>query len=114
MRLIHKPSQTVLASHLEIADTPFSRMKGLLGRASLPLGHALWIVPCGSIHTCFMRFALDVVFLDRERRVVKIVRDLPPFRFSFSWSAHSVIEWRAGSLEKFSLRRGDPLIFEGA
>lgn len=82
-----------LASHVELADSLFSRMKGLLGRNSLATGHCLWIKPCKGVHTFFMHFPIDVVFLDKEQRVVEIVSNLPPNRMTPVYArADSVLE----------------------
>ena len=62
------------------ADTALARVRGLLGRASLPSGEGILLRPASSVHTAFMRFPIDVVFLDRELRVLKVVPGLPPWR----------------------------------
>ena len=67
-----------------VARTMFARMKGLIGTKSLPPGEGLLIVRCGAIHTFFMSFAIDATFLDRDDRVVKIVRGIRPWR-PFVW-----------------------------
>jgi uncharacterized membrane protein (UPF0127 family) len=84
---------------VECAERLPDRMRGLLGRDGLPEGHALWIRSCGSIHTVGMRFALDLVFLDRRNRVVRVRRNVPPWRFAMGGrGACSVLEVRAGWL----------------
>lgn len=70
----------VVASPVEVTVTPWERMKGLLGRPSLPPGRAMWFDRCSLLHTCGMRFAIDVLFLDRDRRVVRLCPAVPPFR----------------------------------
>lgn len=88
-----------LAEKVGKADQPASRARGLLGRDGLEPGEGLWIVPCAMIHTFFMRFSLDVVFLDKELRVVKAIEGLKPWRLSpWVWGAHSVLELAAGAL----------------
>jgi len=86
-----------LARKVEKADTFFSRLRGLLGRKDLPAGHGLWLVPGATIHTCFMAFTIDAVFLDRGLRVLR-VQTLPPWRFS-PWvaGAASVLELPSGA-----------------
>ncbi len=87
----------VLAGHVEMADSPLERMRGLLGRSSLPPGHAMAFDRCSLLHTCFMRFSIDVLFLDREGRVVKLCRNIRPFRLVWGgWRAHMAIEAAAG------------------
>ena len=66
--------------HVDVADSFCSRLKGLIGRSDLPAGHALYIPHCNCVHTFFMRFNLDLVFVDRSMRVRKIVRNVPPRR----------------------------------
>lgn len=89
-----------LAARVRLADTPATRSKGLLGRDRLDPEEGLWIVPCPMIHTFFMRFAIDVVFLDRRLRVVRVLERLKPWRLS-PWvlRAHSVLELAGGALD---------------
>lgn len=87
---------TVVCARCEIADTPLSRMRGLLGRSSLAAGQGLLIRPAGSIHMLFMRFAIDAVFCDRDLRVVAISRGLRPWRFAAAKGARVVVELPAG------------------
>ncbi|MDX6768020.1 MAG: DUF192 domain-containing protein [Elusimicrobiota bacterium] len=90
----------VVASRVETADGFVSRGVGLLGRAGLPAGEALWLVPGQSIHTFFMRFAIDALFLDATLTVVKVMEDMRPWRVS-PWvsEAHSVLELQGGALQ---------------
>ena len=88
-----------IATKVERADTTASRNKGLLGRASLAADEGLWIVPCPMIHTFFMKFPIDVLFLDAELVVRRVIEDLRPWRLS-PWvlSARSVLELKGGVL----------------
>ena len=79
-----------------LAATPSLRLRGLLGRSGLPDGEGLLLRPAGSIHTLFMRFPIDVVFLDRELGVRKVVRELGPWRLTFERGARSALELAAG------------------
>jgi uncharacterized protein len=82
----------------EVADSMATRSKGLLGRASLSSGDALLIEPCNSVHTSFMRFAIDVIYLDAEDNVLKVIRKMKPFRFSWGGlSAKRVVELASGA-----------------
>jgi uncharacterized membrane protein (UPF0127 family) len=103
--------ESVLGKAVDIADTSGKRLKGLLGRKSLPAGHGLWIVPCESIHTFGMRFPIDVVYLDRKNRVRKIRRAMAPWRLSMCWMAHSVLELPIGVIEQTQTQKGDLLHF---
>jgi len=92
----------------EVAENPLTRSVGLLGRKGLAAGRGLWIKPCSSIHTLFMRFTIDVLYLDRENKMVKVRRRMRPFRMSMGGKgAHSVIELAAGALDGFDLAPGD-------
>ena len=102
-------TQEAVAESLEIADTPFKRVKGLLGRSSLPQGAGLWIEPCASIHMFFMSFAIDVIYLNQDRHVVKLVPGLKPWRCSMAWGSRSVVELPAGALERLDIQEGDLL-----
>src|SRR3984885_14909096 len=89
---------TVLATRLEAAHTGPARRKGLLGRDGLAAGEGLWISPCESVHTFFMRFAIDLVYLDRKLQVKKVRSSVGPWRVSACFQAHSVIELPAGTV----------------
>ncbi|MEZ6090012.1 MAG: DUF192 domain-containing protein [Pirellulaceae bacterium] len=92
-------SGEVLLHHLEIADTFWTRFKGLQLRKSLPSGHGLLIKPCSSLHTCFMRFAIDVIMLDADKVVVGIRKNLRPWRMLICHrSTTQVVEVCAGTL----------------
>ena len=68
----------------EVARTLWQRLKGLMGRERLPPGEGMLILKCNAIHTCFMRFAIDATFLDKNDQVVKVVRNIRPWRL-FVW-----------------------------
>jgi uncharacterized membrane protein (UPF0127 family) len=87
-------------------------MRGLLGRRGLPRGHGLFIEPTWSVHTWFMRFPIDVVFLDRDLTVLKIRKDLGPWRTSARFRARSVLELASGECDRVRLEVGDRLAFE--
>jgi hypothetical protein len=103
---------TVLASSLEIADTGPARNTGLLNRDGLAPGGGLWIVPCQSVHTFFMRFPIDLVYLDGRKRVRKVRSAVGPGRISFCLTAQSVIELPAGTIQQTRTQRGDSLAIE--
>lgn len=98
-----------MAARVLKADTAPARSKGLLGRESMAADEGLWIVPCPMIHTFFMKFAIDVVFLDKKLKVVRVMENLKPWRMS-PWvlRAHSVLELAGGAL-KGSVSVGDQL-----
>ena len=96
-----------LATELEVADNPYTRRKGLLGRDGLAPGTGLWIFPCESVHTFSMRFAIDLVYLDRQSVVKKVRSNVPRGRISACFSARSVIELPAGTVEATGTEPGD-------
>lgn len=86
------------------------RFLGLMGRRGLEPGQALLLCPCRAIHTWFMRFPLDLLFLDSEGRVVRIARHVKPWRMVWGGRrAASVVELQAGWLEPAAVRLGDRL-----
>jgi hypothetical protein len=90
-----------------VADRPLTRMVGLLGRSGLAPGDGLVIRPCNAIHTWFMRFPIDVVFLDADGVVLRAVEALPPFRLaSGGRRARVTIELPAGTLRRFAVAPG--------
>ena len=98
-----------LAARVVKADDASSRSKGLLGRESMDADEGMWIVPCPMIHTFFMKFSIDVLFLKRDLTVARVIEDLKPWRLS-PWvlSAHSVLELKGGVL-RGAVRPGDRL-----
>ena len=107
-KIINLSRDITLSDNAVIADTLSGRIKGLLGRKKLKEGEALVIKPCNSVHTFFMRFSIDLLFVDRQERIVKIVQAMPPFRLSsISFSASYVIELPAGSISSTQTKIGD-------
>ena len=105
---------TVLATCMEVADSGPKRNKGLLGRKGLGPGEGLWIIPCESVHTFFMQFPIDLVYLDRNNRIKKLRSDVPPWRLSACFSAHSVLELASGTIRNTQTQPGDALEFSPA
>lgn len=97
----------VVAESVTVADSTGRRLRGLLGKRDLPSGHGVLLRPAWSIHTAFMRFAIDVVFLDADQIVIKIVPSLPPFKTASCRGAREVVELRAGECERRGLALGD-------
>jgi uncharacterized membrane protein (UPF0127 family) len=97
---------------VSITETARERMRGLLGRDHLPRDEALLLEHCGSVHTFGMRFAIDVVLLDRRERVIAIHRNVPRRRMVLSLRATQALEMRAGTAHLLGLSVGDPLVFE--
>ena len=109
VKIVNTTKGCVLGDAIELADTGKTRRVGLLKRTGLRKGEGLWIVPTEAIHTFFMRFAIDILFLDRKNRVVKAVARLKPWRLAGSWRGHSVLELPAGVIEETGTKRGDQI-----
>jgi uncharacterized membrane protein (UPF0127 family) len=99
----------VLADAAEIADTSAKRRTGLLKHAHLDPGDGLWIAPCESVHSFFMKFTIDVLYLDRKHCVKKIRPEMAPWRISGCLTAHSVLELPAGTIARSGTQAGDQL-----
>jgi uncharacterized protein len=97
-----------------IADTMWTRLRGLMGRRGLEPGEGLLLRPSGSVHTCFMRFAIDVVFLDRELRVLAVSPAVRPWRLCLQRGARAVLELPAGDAERVGISPGDQLTIRGS
>lgn len=101
-----------LASRADIADTSAKRRTGLLKHSTLNAGEGLWIAPCEAVHTFGMRFAIDVLYLDKKRRVLKIRDSMKVRRMSVCFRAYSVLELPAGTSKTAGTCLGDQLEFE--
>ena len=99
-RLAHRTSGQIVVERLSLADTFWGRLCGLQFRRPLPAGTGLLLVPCGSIHTMWMRFAIDVAMLDRSGRVLYVRRAVRPWRYVHApRGTHAVLETAAGDLK---------------
>ncbi|WII70625.1 DUF192 domain-containing protein [Bdellovibrio sp. 22V] len=108
--LQNKTTNQTLIPKLEVARSFAARGKGLLGRSSLAEDQALWILHCNSIHTFFMKFSIDCVFVDKNLKVKAVYQDVRPWRLVLPvWGASSVIEMASGSVSKMKLSVGDQL-----
>ena len=110
LRITNETRGRILAERAEEATGFWSRLRGLMGRADLPMGEGMWIEPCNSIHMFFMRFPIDAVFLDRELRILKVVPDLKPWRMAAGRGARQVLEIAAGEAERRGLETGTQLV----
>lgn len=115
MKLTNKTNGAIIATDVELARSFMERTIGLMGRASMPERFTLWIqgskfIPCNSIHTCFMRFAIDVIFVDRDLRVKAVYQNLAPWRITPpAKGAWSVFELSAGAVAINPVNIGDQL-----
>ena len=103
---------TVLGHSVDVADTSAKRNKGLLKHDKLQPGEGLWIIPCEGVHTFFMKFPIDLVYIDRKRKVRKVRKAVPAWRLSACLTAHSVLELPAGTAEETGTQAGDMLEIE--
>ena len=100
---------TVVCERCLLAETPLARMRGLLGRSGLPSGEGLLLRPAASIHTAFMRFTIDVVFLNKANEVVKVASELRPWRTASCRGARAALELPAGEAARKGLTPGTAL-----
>ena len=108
MKITNSTKGTVIATDAIIAGTVASRLRGLLGRASLPPGEAMVITQCRAIHMFFMRFSVDALFVDAQGSVIGVVKHIRPFRMSpYFWKASYVIEMPVGTIEQSRTGKGD-------
>ncbi|MGD0914728.1 MAG: DUF192 domain-containing protein [Terracidiphilus sp.] len=111
LQITNLTRRSVLATCLEVADQGETRMKGLLGRDHLSPGEGLWILPCEAVHTFWMKFPIDLVYLNRRNQIRKLRSNVPPWRLSACFSAHSVLELAAGTIRGTQTQLGDTLEF---
>ena len=104
--LVVRETGATLATTVEVAFESEDRKRGLLGRASLDPGHALIIAPCSAVHTFGMQFAIDVVFVARDGKILKITREMGRGRVAASLRAFATIELRAGAVEAIGVKPG--------
>jgi hypothetical protein len=100
-------TRTAVALEVDLATTRAERRRGLLGRDRLRASAGLLLTPCLAVHTAFMRFPIDVVFIDRDGHVVRIVANVRPWRMTASLRAHAVIELAAGTAAAADIKVGD-------
>jgi len=106
-RLVNERTGAVVASELELASDSRARNRGLLGRSGIADGAVMIIAPCNAIHTFFMRFTIDIVFVDRQGRVLKLFSSVRPWRIRLALGAFAVLELAAGSIERLEIASGD-------
>lgn len=96
-----------------LAKNGWARAIGWMGRRAVAAEEALWLMPCNGIHTLGMRFPIDALVLDRDRRVVRILSSIPPNRIVFPVrGGHGTIEFRAGALAGSRVEIGDQMVLE--
>lgn len=109
-KVINQTRKTVVVENLEMADNYLKRLVGLMGRPGLAQGQGLWIIPCNDIHSFFMRFEFDAVFLDKEHRVLYTLERMKPWRISkIVRGGKIVLELPAGAIADTHTEIGDQL-----
>jgi hypothetical protein len=113
VRVVNRTKGTLVAERADVAATFFTRLRGLLGRSSLDQGSGLVLRPTNSIHSFFMKFPIDVLFLDRSARVLHVMGDMRPNRISpLVRHAHTVVELPVGAIAASRTATGDQLRLE--
>jgi len=108
MKIVNSTKNTILAENAAVARSLGSRLKGLLGRTHLAKGEGFIIPDCGSIHTFFMQFSIDVLFLNQQRKVVKLRKTVPPYRLlDCPFKGSVTVELPAGTIDDSSTAIGD-------
>ena len=102
-------ADTIVCARTEVASNVFTRMRGLWGRASLAPGDGMLFRGESSIHSAFVRFRFDAVFMDRDFRVVGLAQDIPPWRARAVKGARNILELAAGEIARTGIRVGDQL-----
>ena len=106
--VVNQTRQNTIGDRIEVAETSWTRMRGLLGRKGIDTGGGLWIRPCSGVHMLFMRFPIDVVGLDKKMCVVKLWSDLAPWRVTaVSFRMASAMELPAGQIARCGIQIGD-------
>jgi uncharacterized protein len=107
--LTNTRNNRIVAHTLLPAFDSNTRRTGLLKHESLEEGHAMIIAPTNAVHTFWMRFAIDIAFVTREGRVVKVCSTVVPWRIAVAWGGYAVVELAAGALSRSETQRGDVL-----
>lgn len=108
--VINKTKETTIATKVKIANNPISRTIGLLNRSSIEPQEGLLIVPCKSIHSMFMRFEFDAVFIDKNNNIVELIKQMSAWKVSsYVWKAHKVLELAAGVIDITKTEIGDTI-----
>jgi uncharacterized membrane protein (UPF0127 family) len=103
--------QAFVSLGVKVADTPWKRLRGLLGKVRLLPNEGMWVVPSRGVHTIGLLFSIDLIYLDQHMRVVNLVEDLGPFRFApFSFQAESVLELPHRAVYESGTQLGDEMV----
>ena len=109
-QLVNQTRGNVVCAQTEVAANMIQRMRGLLGRSGLDQGSGMLFKGESSIHSAFMRFDFDAVFMDRELRVVKLAPQIGPWRAVSAKRARNILELAAGEIDRLGIQVGDQLV----
>ena len=112
MRVRNATRGVPLGDRIDVADTSAKRRTGLLKHTGLAEGEGLWIAPCEAVHTFGMKFPIDVVFVSRKRRVLKVRKEMDRRGIALCLWAQSVLELPPGTVDRTGTQKGDQLEFE--
>lgn len=111
-RIVNLDRACEIAAQVEIASTSAARRRGLLSKTEMSASSGLWLAPCEAVHTFGMKMPIDVVFLDRKHRALKLVKNMVPSRISLCLTGSSVLELAGGAIQRSGLQCGDRLEFQ--
>lgn len=107
---VEREDGSPVCERCEVAASPRARLRGLLGQRGLRPGEGLLLRPCGSVHTCFLRFPIDVVLLDGDHQVLRVVERMRPWRLAGRRGTKVVLELAAGEARRRAISPGDQLV----
>jgi uncharacterized membrane protein (UPF0127 family) len=107
--ILEPKTGSVIGDRIRHCTTGRDRRVGLLKDSELSPGAGILLEPCEGVHTFGMKFPIDIVFLNRQRKIVALYADVPARRLRLSWRAHSTLELPAGSIQRFGLQAEQPL-----
>lgn len=110
MALVNQTTGVIVADEVKLATSFWLRLKGLMFTAKLPEGNALYLSPCRTIHTFFMRYPIDVVYLDEKQKIIAVDFELKPNKLgSILWNVKDIVELPSGTIKKKKLEIGQVL-----
>lgn len=113
MKILLNNQDIIIVKNCMIANTFFKRFKGLMGKKTLDKGDGLYIYKCNSIHMFFMRFPIDVIFLDKNKAIVHLIENFKPWRLTLPVKfAMDTLELPAGTIKKYNISLGDTINLE--
>lgn len=112
-RALNQTKNNIVAEVVDIADNPWTRFWGLMNKPGVAKGYGLWIIPCADIHSFFMRFEFDALFIDKQGKVLHLVEKMKPWRISkFVKGGHGVLELDGGVIAQSGTEVGDVIVLE--